>query len=88
MLKKTVWIAVCCLMLVPLIMASCASQATTTPTAPATQTTPTVSPTTTAPSQPTQTTTAAGDEKPKYGGTIYLAEIREITNWANGLEFC
>ncbi len=29
-----------------------------------------------------------GPEKPQYGGTIYLAEIRDVTNWANGLEFC
>ena len=27
-------------------------------------------------------------DKPKYGGTIYEALAWDISNWANGLEFC
>ena len=27
-------------------------------------------------------------DKPQYGGTIYQALMWDISNWANGLEFC
>ena len=27
-------------------------------------------------------------EKPQYGGTINIALVRDISNWANALEFC
>jgi hypothetical protein len=29
-----------------------------------------------------------GPEKPQYGGTMNIALTQDITNWANGLEFC
>jgi hypothetical protein len=29
-----------------------------------------------------------GTEKPQYGGTITIALARDISNFANGLEFC
>ena len=32
--------------------------------------------------------TMASPDTPKYGGTIYEALGWDISNWANGLEFC
>jgi len=29
-----------------------------------------------------------GPDKPQYGGTLYIPLSTDITNWANGLEFC
>ena len=86
MSKKIIWLLVSCIMMLSLVMASC-GPTTTTPTS---QTTPTAQPTQTAPTteQPQGNVPTTSAEKPQYGGTIYIAEIRDITNWANGLEFC
>ena len=81
MSKKIIWLIVSCLMAMSLVMASCGPA--------------TVS------EEEEEEEVVIGEEeeeevqevisspeKPQYGGTVYLSEIRDITNFANILEFC
>ncbi|MDP3879351.1 MAG: ABC transporter substrate-binding protein [Dehalococcoidales bacterium] len=84
---KFAWLVVSCVMVLSLVLASCAPSEPTTPTAPTTPTTPTtpIQPT---PITPTTPTTPTGPEmvqdsmgrmveKPKYGGTFNIIPWRE-----------
>ena len=83
--KKIIWLLVSCIMVLSLAIASCGQTTTS-----ISQTTPAEQPAQTAPAteKPQQAPETTAVEKPQYGGTIFLAEIRDFTNWANGLEFC
>ena len=79
MIRNTLWLAVNGLMVLSLLIAACGPAATpTTPTAP---TTPAATTTPSAPGEaPTQKEAVkALSEKPKYGGTLTIAQ----TTWVN-----
>ncbi|MBI2287982.1 MAG: ABC transporter substrate-binding protein [Chloroflexi bacterium] len=81
MQRRIVWLIVSCVVVLSLILASCAPAAPTTPTAPTAPTTPTAptAPTTpTTPSAPAAPTT----EVPKYGGQLNLVEQDPIQGFA------
>ncbi|MBI2829956.1 MAG: ABC transporter substrate-binding protein [Chloroflexi bacterium] len=77
MTKKITWLVVSGLMILVLVLSSCApaSKTLTTPTAPASPTTPTALATPTAPLR----TAAVALDKPKYGGELKLGWRTEIT---------
>jgi peptide/nickel transport system substrate-binding protein len=83
MKRKTLWVAVSCLMVVSLVLAACQpaapTPATPQPTTPSAPTAP--APTTpTAPTSP-QPVTAPAADKPQHGGTLRLALTADITIW-------
>jgi protein involved in sex pheromone biosynthesis len=80
--KKILWLLVSCLMAISLIIASCG------PTAEEEEEEEEVIVGEEEEEEEEQEVEVTGPEKPQYGGTIYLAEERDVTNWANGLEFC
>ena len=93
MKREAIWIALTCLMVTSLVLASCAASTTTSSTATTTNTTTTISPTTTttaptttAPPTTKTTTTTAGNwwDKlgiPQYGGTMTLRINRDVTGF-------
>ena len=90
MSKKLLWLSVSSLMALSLIMAACTPAATpTTPAAPTTPTTPTAPTTPPAPTaeKPQQEVVKPTEDKPQYGGTLYLALASDITTYA-AIETC
>ncbi len=86
-MKKLLWLAVSVLMVLSLVLAAC-GQATTpptpsTPTAPTAQSTPNTPPTPAQPTQekPQQEAVKPAADTPKYGGTLTLAIVNDITRW-------
>jgi peptide/nickel transport system substrate-binding protein len=84
MRKKIMWVVVSCLMVLSLVIASCAKA----PTAPSTPTTPAATVTekqeAAAPTAPTAPAAAPGllaPEVPKYGGTLTIAVPTDPTNF-------
>ena len=87
MRKKVLWMVVSGLMALSLVMAACGPAATTTtPTTPTTATTPTT-PTTPIVEPTQQPPVTPTGEKPKYGGTLTLGLISDVTTFA-GIENC
>jgi len=81
-MKKIIWLLVSCLMVLSLVIASCG---------PATVEEEEEEEEVIIEEEEEeeeQEVEVTGPEKPRYGGTLYLAEVRDVTNWANGLEFC
>jgi len=88
--KRTTWLALTCLIVASLVLASCTTKttlSTTKTTATTTITTTTTTKTTTAVSTTTPTTTAATGNwwdslgTPEYGGTLTLQIGQDITAW-------
>ena len=83
-MKKYLWLAVSCLMVLSLILAACGQATTpTTPTTPSTLTTPTAPTTPSAPTteQPQKESVSQTAAEPIYGGTLRLALGGDITNF-------
>jgi peptide/nickel transport system substrate-binding protein len=93
MKRKTLWAAVCGLMLLTLLIAACGqptsstTKTTQTSQTQTTQTSQTATTTKTSSTSPAATTTTASNEKPKYGGTMVLSLIADVTTFA-GIENC
>ena len=81
MTKKIVWLIVSCLMAVSLIMASCGP-------AEVEEEEEEEEVIIGEEEEDEQEVEVTGPEKPQYGGTISVALTRDISNWANALEFC
>ena len=79
--KKIIWLLVSCLMAISLIMASCG---TTTEE----EEEEVITGEEEEEEEEEKEEVVSGPEKPEYGGTINVALARDISNWANGLEFC
>ena len=71
-MKKFVWLLVGCLVVLSLVLASCAPATPTTPTTPTTPITP---------SAPATTPTAPATEKPMYGGTVIIGTDKDTLGW-------
>ena len=81
MTKKIVWLIVSCLMAVSLVVASCG------PAEVAEEEEEEVV-IGEEEEEEEQEVEVTGPEKPRYGGTISIALARDVSNWANALEFC
>ena len=79
MTKKIVWLIVSCLMAVSLVVASCG---------PAEVEEEEEEEVVIGEEEEEQEVEVTGPEKPRYGGTISIALARDVSNWANALEFC
>jgi ABC-type metal ion transport system substrate-binding protein len=82
MTKKIVWLIVSCLMAVSLIIASCG------PAEVEEEEEEEVVIGEEEEEEEEQEVEVTEPDKPRYGGTINIALARDVTNWANGLEFC
>ena len=80
MVKKIIFILVSCMMAVSLVMASCGPAEV--------EEEEEVVVEEEEEEEREEEEVVTGEEKPKYGGTITVALSRDISNWANALEFC
>jgi hypothetical protein len=89
MKKRILWMLVSCLMVLSLLIASCGQKEEK--EAKVTEEEEGVVITTEKATEKevvTEKTAVVPSDTPQYGGTINLALAFDISNWANGLEFC
>jgi len=84
-MRKIIWLLASCLMVLSLIIASCGPA---TVTEEEEEEEEVMTGEEEEEEEESTTPVETTDDTPQYGGTIYLAELRDVTNWANGLEFC
>lgn len=89
MKQKIIWMMISSLMVFILILASCKTETTERTTEDETEDVVkiTESETTTGTIEEKEEVKLSSDE-PQYGGTHTIALAFDVTNWANGLEFC
>ncbi len=90
MKKKIIWMMISGLMVLTLILTSCETKTTEKTTEDETEDTVkiTESETTTGTAKDKEEVTTKPSDIPQYGGTHNIALAFDVTNWANGLEFC
>lgn len=88
--KKIIWMMISSLMAFILILSSCETQTTEKTTKDETEDVVkiTESETTTGPTGGEKEVVKPSSDEPQYGGTHTMALAFDVTNWANGLEFC
>lgn len=86
--KKIVWLVVSCLMVLSLVVASCGPAAEEEEEVEIGEAEVEIEEVEEEKPEEEEEVVAPGVEVPKYGGTIYEALAFDITNFANGLEFC
>ena len=90
MKKKIIWMMISGLMVLTLILASCETETAERTTEDDTDDVVkiTESETTTGPTDGEAEVIKPSSDEPQYGGTHIIALAWDVSNWANGLEFC
>ena len=90
MKRKLVWMMISCLMVLTLILSSCETETVDRIEEDDTDDVVkiTESETTTETTKDKQEDVVKSSDIPQYGGTHNIALAFDVSNWANGLEFC
>ena len=86
--KKIIWMVVSCLMVLSLVMASCGPAEEEAEVEVGEEEVEVGEVEVEVSEEEEEEVVQPSDDTPKYGGTIYEALGWDISNWANGLEFC
>ena len=90
MKKKIIWMVISGFMVLALILASCETETAerTTEDEGDDKVVITETETTTGPTDDDDEEVTPSSDVPRYGGTHIIALAWDVSNWANGLEFC